>query len=131
MAPRLTAANPLLREDLGRVAVERGPLVYCLEAPDQPGLNSIFDVWLPVGAEPGPQFQAEFRPEFLGGVMVLCHPGLATAKPLADEPLYKTFQKKEPGFVAELKLTLIPYYAWANRGIAAMQVWIPFLQGPP
>jgi hypothetical protein len=130
MAPRLTAANPRLRENLGRVTVERGPLVYCLEAPDQPGLNSIFDVWLPLGTEPSPEFQAEFRPDFLGGVMVLRHRGIATAKPLTDEPLYETFQKRDPGFVKELTLTLIPYYAWANRGSAAMQVWIPYLQGP-
>ena len=39
MTPRLVRANPLVREDAGRVALERGPLVYCLEQPDQPGFN--------------------------------------------------------------------------------------------
>ena len=41
MQPRLVRANPLVREDAGRVAVERGPLVYCLEQPDQPGIQSV------------------------------------------------------------------------------------------
>ncbi|MBI1982601.1 MAG: glycoside hydrolase family 127 protein, partial [Acidobacteria bacterium] len=87
MAPRLVVANPRVRENMGRVAVERGPLVYCLEQQDQPGLDSIFDVALPVGAAPGEGFVSEFRPEMLEGILVLRHRGIATPKPLTQEPL--------------------------------------------
>jgi len=131
MTPRLVVANPRVREDLGRVAVERGPLVYCLEQLDQGGQESIFDVSLPVGPDPGQEFTAEFRPEMLGGILVFRHKGIATPKPLAAEPLYQTFEKalRKPG--KEVQLTFIPYYAWANRAPAAMEVWVPYMMGSP
>src|SRR4029077_1628203 len=117
-------ANPLVREDAGRVAVERGPLVYCIESPDQPGLTSLFDVEL---ASPAEAFREELRGDMLGGVTVLRHRGVVAEKPLADEPLYRVAAQQGRTPVKPLELTLIPYYAWANRGLTAMEVWIPLL----
>jgi len=51
MAAPLVRANPRVREDAGRVAVQRGPVVYCIESPDQPALSSLFDVELASPAE--------------------------------------------------------------------------------
>jgi DUF1680 family protein len=128
MTPQLIVANALVREDLGRVAVERGPLVYCLEQPDQSGLDSIFDASLPVGADPGKGFKAQFLPDKLGGIVVLRHAGVASAKPLSDQALYQTLEAVRPPASREVELTFIPYYAWANRGPANMQVWIPYVR---
>lgn len=120
MTPQLLRANPRLREDAGRVAIERGPLIYCLEQPDQPGLHPLLDASLTLGPEN--QFQSEFRKDLLGGVLVLKHPGQMPAKPLSEEPLYSRIHGST--IVRPIELTLIPYYAWANRGPAAMEVWI-------
>jgi len=126
MTLRLIVSNPLLRENTGRAAVERGPLVYCVEQVDQPGSESIFDVSLPLGPEPGKEFTAELRPDMLGGIMVLRHLGLATLKPLSEEPLYQPFESSYLARGREVELTFIPYYAWANRELSAMRVWMPY-----
>ncbi len=126
MTPRVVVANARVRESLGRVAIERGPLVYCLEQQDQAGGESIFDVSLPLGADTGKEFTAEFRPGMLEGILVLRHKGIASAQPLSDEPLYQPLERAKRRAGKEIELTFIPYYAWANRGSAAMQVWIPY-----
>jgi uncharacterized protein len=126
MRPRLVRANPLVREDAGRVAVERGPLVYCLEQPDQPGVN-LFDASLLVDG--GEAFVGEFRPDLLGGLLALRHKGAVVDKPLGDEPLYRAFQDKKERPGRAVVLTFIPYYAWANRGPSNMEVWVPYTSG--
>jgi DUF1680 family protein len=122
MAPRLVRANPLVREDAGRVAVERGPLVYCLEQPDQPVFN-LFNASLLVD---GTAFSTEFRADLLGGLLVLKHRGSVVDRPFTTEPLYLGFedQPERPGRVEAL--TFIPYYAWANREPSRMEVWVPY-----
>jgi hypothetical protein len=126
MAPRLVAANPLVREDYGRVAVQRGPLIYCLEQVDQEERGSVFDVTLLASAGPNLGFTSEFRPDILGGVVMLKHHGIATAKPLSEEPLYAAIEKTPRSEEKEVELTFIPYYAWANRLPGPMEVWIPY-----
>jgi DUF1680 family protein len=122
MTPRLVRANPLVREDAGRVALERGPLVYCLEQPDQPGFN-LPDATL---LDDGSSFVSGFQADLLGGVLVLKHHGTVVDSPFSNEPLYRAFheQVERPGKV--VALTFIPYYAWANRGQSRMEVWIPY-----
>ena len=120
MQPRLTTANPLVRENVGRVAVERGPLVYCLEQQDQAAWKALFDLSLAAGA-----FDGEFRPKLLGGVLVLRHPGQAAVRPLNTEPLYRQAGAKTTGAASPVTLTFIPYYAWANREPQPMVVWVP------
>jgi hypothetical protein len=129
MTPHLVAANPLVREDYGKVAVQRGPLLYCLEQVDQEERGSIFDVTLSASAGPSWGFTSEFRPDILGGIMVLKHQGKATAKPLSEEPLYRSLGRVPQSEGKEVNLTFIPYYAWANRLPGAMEVWIPYASG--
>lgn len=125
MAPHLVAANPLVREDYGRVAVQRGPLLYCLEQMDQEDQRSVFDVALPASTDPTQGFTSEFQSDMLGGIVLLKHKGIATPKPLTEEPLYRTLERVSPTQGKEFDLTFIPYYAWANRLPSAMEVWIP------
>jgi hypothetical protein len=122
MRSRLVRANPLVREDAGRLALERGPLVYCLEQQDQPGFN-LLDATL---LDDGSSFVSGFQPDLLGGVLVLKHHGTVVDSPFASEPLYRAFreQVERPGRV--VALTFIPYYAWANRGPSRMEVWVPY-----
>jgi len=128
MKPRLTASNPLVRENAGRVAVERGPLVYCLEQPDNMATR-LFDASITIsGNTPSASFVEERRPDLLGGVIVLKHQGEESTAPLAGKPLYQSLP--ETGFTTKpVELTLIPYYAWANRGPDQMEVWIPVAKG--
>jgi DUF1680 family protein len=125
MAPHLVAANPLVREDFGRVAVQRGPLLYCLEQMDQEDRGSVFDVALSAGPDPSQGFTSAFQPDILGGIMLLKHKGIATPTPLSQEPLYRTLERAPRSQEKEVDLTFIPYYAWANRLPSAMEVWIP------
>ncbi|HVP48125.1 MAG TPA: beta-L-arabinofuranosidase domain-containing protein [Bryobacteraceae bacterium] len=125
MQPQLIRANPLVREDTGRVAVERGPLVYCIESADQRDLGSLFDAEL---AEPSKPFREEFRASLLGGVTLLRHSGMVTEEPLEEAPLYAALAKSAPPEYEPADLVFIPYYAWANRGQDAMEVWIPLHQ---
>jgi DUF1680 family protein len=126
MSPRLIQANPLVRENVGRVAVERGPLVYAIEQHDQAGLTSIFDATLALGSPSAKGFREEFRKDLLGGVLVLKHRAKVAMKPLAELPLYRTFGEAFVREARDAELTFIPYYAWANREPAEMQVWVPY-----
>lgn len=116
-------ANPRLRENLGSVAIQRGPLVYCLEGVDHPDL-SIFDLCLPLDAlDPARGFTVKMEPDLLGGVVVLKKEVLAYRPTLTEQPLYLNSAFSRPA--APAMVTMIPYYAWANRGTSTMQVWIP------
>lgn len=142
MPIRLMVANPNVKNLRNKVAVMRGPLVYCLELPKQEGSEKTWHngVFLPENIELKP----EHRRDFLGGVTVLRGKaltfkgrdkfikdtaGAAAPKRAADalDRLYRPFTPralKEPdeGIV---EISLIPYYAWANRGLSMMEVWIP------
>jgi DUF1680 family protein len=124
MTPQLIRANPLVREDAGRVAIQRGPLVYSMESADQPGLGSLFDAEL---AEPAEPFREEFRAGLLGGITLLRHKGRVVEEPLDEEPLYEAAAKAARAY-EPAELVFVPYYSWANRGQGAMEVWIPVNQ---
>ena len=113
MEARRVWANQAVREDAGKVAVQRGPLVYCLEEADNgPDLHRIL---LPRDAA----FTEEARPDLLEGVIALRCPSLEergeTRALYTDAP-----PQTGPG----RELTFIPYYAWANRGEGEMAVWL-------
>ena len=126
MTTHLLKANPAVTEDRGRVAFQRGPIVFCMEQPDQldpasAGNLSGYVVHLD-GAT-----KANYDAKLLDGVMTLEHPGtirLAAADPGLYFPASEAVETKD----TPTTLKLIPYYAWANRGPAAMQVWIPYQQ---
>lgn len=120
MTPELLVSNPLVLENDGKAALERGPLVYCLEQPDQKA--PMDDLLL---RQPSEAFASEFDKDLLGGVVVLKHAGAAFEKPLEDQPLYRPIALDEPSKTKPVDLTFIPYYAWANRGEHAMEVWVP------
>jgi len=119
MSVRLTCANPLVAENTGKVAVERGPLVYCVEQLDHADV-SIFELLL----DPAAGFKEEFRPDLLGGVVLLKHRGRAWRTPLTQEPLYAPWPPPRRA-TRPVEVTLIPYYTFHNRGITAMRVWLP------
>lgn len=119
MTPRLVRANPRVPEDYGKAAVQRGPLVYCLEQSDN-GATPVSDVALSEQAA----FTVEAGDATLGGVTVLRHKGRAWKPSLASEPLYG-FATRKP--TEEAVLTFVPYYTFHNRGATAMTVWLPLL----
>lgn len=122
MEPRLLRANPRVPEDYGKVAVQRGPLVYCLEQEDQPA-TSVFDAAVALSAELVP----EQKPGLLGGITVLHHKGLRFGQTAESMPLYSTKQSQAR---TPAELTFVPYYVFHNRGQARMQVWVPAVEGP-
>ncbi|MGB2642609.1 MAG: beta-L-arabinofuranosidase domain-containing protein [Candidatus Acidiferrum sp.] len=127
MSPQVIEANPRVVDDYGRVAVQRGPLVYCLEQLDQPDGVGLFDVALDVRAERSSNFEEELQSDLLGGVVVLKHRGAVTDKSASSEVLYQNYTAKKPE-VKQVDLRFIPYYAWANRAATPMQVWTPVLR---
>jgi len=100
MPIRRIYAHEKVEADRGKVALMRGPIIYCLEAVDHPDLD-VSHLVLPQEAD----LRTEHRPELLGGVTVL------QGKALDD--------RQRP-----VTLTAVPYYAWANREKGAMTVWI-------
>ncbi|MEJ7619044.1 MAG: hypothetical protein WKF30_19170 [Pyrinomonadaceae bacterium] len=125
MRVRLIEANPRVRENYGRIAIERGPLVYCLEAPPGEKLSP-FDVSLLVDENPADDFTPEFRPELLGGVTVIRAAAVAAAAPHAQEPLYRELNRRDQTTGKQIEVMFIPYYSWANRGPSEMEVWLPW-----
>jgi len=124
MTPQVIEANRRVVDDYGRVAVQRGPLVYCLEQLDQPQGVSLYDVSLDLRQDSSSAFHGEFDKDLLGGVVVLKHAGAWSEKTGSDGKLYRAYTPTVPkGRQVELKF--IPYYAWANRAATAMQVWTP------
>ncbi len=127
MKPQVLQANHRVVEDFGRVAVQRGPLVYCLEQVDQPEGVSLHEVALDLRKDSGSQFREEFEKDLLGGIVVLKHSGAVNAGPVGAKGLYRGYSTEVPN-TRELELKFIPYYAWANRVETAMQVWTPLLK---
>jgi DUF1680 family protein len=109
MPVRRVKAHPNVAADRGRVALQRGPIVYAAEWPDNPG-GKVRNLLLPDSAK----LAAEWRPELLNGVVVVKSRAVALRQ-TADGGVARA----EQDFVA------IPYAAWANRGRGQMIVWIP------
>lgn len=108
MIPRIVKANPKVEADHGRVAVERGPIVYCAEWPDNRfNVHSIL-------LNQHPQFKVTDKPELLYGIGQIT----TDAQALSYDKAGKLVTK-------DVELTLIPYYAWAHRGEGDMEVWLP------
>lgn len=115
MPVTLMRANPHVREDAGRLAVTRGPLVYCLEEADNgPDLHLI-------RLTKDTAFTEEYRSDLLDGVMLLKARGEQPDENWPADALYLPAgeQRSRPR-----ELTFIPYYAWANRSLGEMMVWV-------
>ena len=122
MRSHVLQANPRVAEDTGRVAVQRGPILYCLEGLDQPGSVDLADVALNLESIPHSAFQDEYKNGILDGVVVLHHGGMAYERAKSQNVLYSRYAGA-PSTTRPVPLTFIPYYAWANREPTAMQVW--------
>lgn len=112
MKPRVVKANRKVEADRGRVAIERGPLVYCAEWPDND--FNVHNILL----NQHPSFQVVERPDLLYGI----HEITTDTQALSYDAAGKLA-------VRDVKLTLIPYYAWAHRGEGDMEVWLPIEVG--
>ena len=104
-------ADPRVRADVGRVALQRGPVVYCLEAVDNgPGLNALA---LPRDSK----LAVEMRSDLLGGIAVVNGTALKTEW---SGDVYRT----EPGETVAVPFTAVPYCVWENREPGEMLVWV-------
>jgi DUF1680 family protein len=100
-------ANSHVKEDINRFALERGPIMYCLEGPDNKDAT-VQNIVVDKNAV----INAVYKPDLLNGVTVLNMQGTAINR----DALLNSVQT----------VTAIPYYAWANRGASEMTVWIPY-----
>ena len=115
---QLIAADPNVEETRNQVAVKRGPMVYCLESIDlNEGVN-LEDVVIPQDI----QFKAYFEKELLSGVTFLEGEAERLQSQDWSNQLYKTLS---PQKLSKTTIKLIPYFAWSNRGLADMTVWMP------
>jgi DUF1680 family protein len=124
---QVIAANPRVADDTGRVAIQRGPLIYCLEEIDQPSGVSLSDVAVNVGRRTVEPFQTEFKSDLLGGMVVLHHTGAVFERGASQKSLYSRYGGDSSN-TRRIPLTFIPYFAWANRQATSMQVWNLLLQ---
>lgn len=117
MQARLMESNPLVEETRNQVAVMYGPMVYCLESKDIPSKISIFDIVIPADIKLQPK-----NIEMEGNKIVALE-GMAkyTERSNNDNELYREIQAPSK----EIKVSLVPYYSWGNRGDFDMSVWLP------
>ena len=121
MPPRLVEANPRLESARDCAAIERGPMVYCLEQCDSP-TASVLGVQIDTTAP----LESSWQSDLLGGVSVVRARGVGgPLESWSDGSLYRPLQHAETAPPQPLTLTAVPYYAWANREPGAMRVWIP------
>ncbi len=111
--PHRVYANYQVRQNAGKVAIRRGPIVYCLEEADNK--SPILGLTLPRSSE----LTSAYVPDKLGGIVEIYAEGTALVDD-GDDSLYR----EEPPKSEKTRLTFIPYYAWANRGEGEMSVYV-------
>jgi len=98
-----------ISEDRNKISLQRGPLMYCFEHPDNDGM--VANIYIPDNI----QFSNNFENNLLGGIMKL----------EADAPTIKISEDGLTVKTENKRIAAIPYFAWANRGVGQMQVWMP------
>ncbi|HHT49246.1 MAG TPA: glycoside hydrolase family 127 protein [Firmicutes bacterium] len=107
-------SHPLVAANLGKVALQRGPIIYCLEEIDNgPNLSAI---GLPLKAK----LTVKHRPDLLGGVPVITGEAVRITGDDWGDSLYAN----QPPAQVKTEITAVPYFAWNNRGNGEMLVWI-------
>jgi DUF1680 family protein len=119
MPVRRVVAHPRIAATTGRVALMRGPLVYCLEGVDHPGVD-LRDVVVRADT----QFRTERRPALLGGIVTILGEAQGASPAAWDGQLYASASRRPQPERRTVPLTAVPYYAWANRAPGQMQVWL-------
>ena len=122
MLPRMTAGHPRIDATRGSAAIERGPLVYCLESFDQPEGINLMDVGLGVA----PHMEAQWHDDMLGGVVVVRAKGYDIDTAAWADHLYRPLDGHPAGTKRPETLVAIPCYAWDNRGLGQMRVWLAY-----
>ncbi|GHT79338.1 hypothetical protein FACS189464_4080 [Bacteroidia bacterium] len=107
MEPRVVKANDKVEADRGKIAIERGPIVYCAEWADND-----FDIFNVV-INQKPEIRVETKPDLLKGI----HQLKTTAQLVAQNETGRLQVK-------DVTLSLTPYYAWNHRGSGKMSVWL-------
>lgn len=108
-------AHPKVRQNAGRIALQRGPLVYCLEEIDNgKDLNTLI-------LDKDSTFNVEFRPNLLGGISTIYGVAHQHSENGWEHQLYKLHAAQE---FCQVKFSAIPYAYWTNRGNGEMLVWI-------
>jgi len=115
MLVRLVRANPKVRQMIGRVAIQRGPVVYCLEGVDNP-VTPLDRILLPLDMT----WTTTYEPATLGGVTVLRGKAQVTDGAW-DHSLYATAQ---PVKIKTADISAVPYCVWDNRAPGEMRVWL-------
>ena len=120
MPVRRVECHPYVTENTGRVALMRGPLLYCAEQADNPGVD--LRNLLLESKEPA----VRFEPDLLGGVAVVQGEARSTAPGEGwEDRLYRTVRPREGHKrTVATRVTVVPYYAWANREPGTMRVWL-------
>lgn len=117
----LYEANPLVEETLNQVAVKYGPLIYCLESDDLPGDVRLTEVALPrAGTLPHTLTKETIAGSSIGMLEI---PAIAIRH--AEWDAAELYRRAHPNPSTEIRLKMIPYYAWGNRSQGDMTVWIP------
>jgi DUF1680 family protein len=118
MASKLMESNPLVEETLDQVAIQRGPIVYCLESTDLPKGTRPLDIEIPDNID----LLARYDGRFLGGVVLLEGQALARPEQNWTGRLYRELPRSP---ARPVRVRFVPYFAWANRGSSEMTVWLP------
>jgi DUF1680 family protein len=118
MMPKLMESHPLVEETKHQVAIQRGPIVYCLESQELPKGTHIHDVAIATDAK----LRHSYEPELLDGVGVVATEVLLASSADWQQQLYRPLSTVNG---KAMKIRFIPYYAWANRGPSEMTVWLP------
>jgi len=109
-------ANPMVRENIGKIAITFGPVVYCAEGNDNPGV----DVWnLFINKEYGSE--VEYIPDLFDDINVIKGKGKVLKTESWSKELYRPYMENE---YIETSYRLIPYFLWANRDESPMCVWL-------
>ena len=109
MEVRRVIANEKVKDDEGKVALQRGPIIYCAEWIDNNGKAA--NIIIPTNAV----MTTEYKPDLLNGVMVI----------KSDVPAIVVSQDGNTVSTVSRQMTAIPYYAWAHRGKGEMMIWFP------
>lgn len=118
MKTQLIEANPLVEETVNQVAIKRGPIVYCLESADLPDNIKVSSIIIPASVNLKPVLKTDL----LGGVVVLQGKAFSKSTEPWTNSLYREVKSDQMQLI---DIQLIPYYAWSNRGVSEMSVWLP------
>lgn len=113
--PKKIRSHPRVIDNIGKIAIMKGPILYCLEEADNgPNLHELF-------ISKDSKLELKFEPEILNGLYVIYADGFRIDEEDFGDELYRDEYEYK---LLPVKLKFIPYYAWANRGKGEMRVWI-------